>query len=112
MIHAIAKALRLPSEKIQSFNIVKQSIDARKKNDIKYIYVVDVILSSEVKDKESKIIKRSRNSNVSIADQSKYNFKPNGTMELKLRPVVVGTGPAGLYCAYLLAKHGYQPLVI
>ncbi|NLP34462.1 MAG: NAD(P)-binding protein, partial [Clostridiales bacterium] len=42
----------------------------------------------------------------------KYNFKPNGTMELKLRPVVVGTGPAGLYCAYLLAKHGYQPLVI
>lgn len=112
MIQAIAKALRLPAEQIQDYNIVKKSIDARKKNEVKYIYVVDVVLTFKLKEKESTVIKRSRNANVSTVDHTNYNFRPIGTRKLNSRPIVVGTGPAGLYCAYLLAKHGYQPLVI
>jgi len=112
MILAIAKALKLAPDKIQDYRIIKKSIDARKKNEIKFIYAVDVTLTSDLKEKENTIIKRSRNSNISVADQSKYSFSPSGSRKLRFRPIVVGTGPAGLYCAYLLAKHGYQPLVI
>ena len=111
MINAIAKALKLSPQKIVKYQIVRRSIDARK-SEIKYIYTVDVAISESHKEKETSIVKRCRNVNISIADQTKYNFKPSGTAPLSHRPVVVGTGPAGLYCAWLLAKNGYQPLVI
>lgn len=111
MLQAIAKALRVSPGKIQEYKIMKQSIDARK-NEIKYIYTVGVTLNVEDGKAEDSAVKHSRNTNVSIADETRYAFHPSGQKKLSHRPVVVGTGPAGLYCAWLLAKHGYQPLVI
>ena len=111
MLQAIAKALRLSPGRIRGYEIMKQSIDARK-NEIKYIYTVGVTLADANGESESAAVKHSRNTNVTIADSVKYSFYPTGRNQLLHRPVVVGTGPAGLYCAWLLAKHGYQPLVI
>lgn len=114
LIDGIGKALRLPKHKILDYKIIKKSIDARKKNNILYIYTVDVAIAVEEKENinEDTIIKRSKNVNVSIAKVSDYSFTPSGDVKLNGRPVVVGTGPAGLFCSWLLAKHGYQPLVI
>lgn len=114
LLEGIAKALRLPKNKIAEYKIIKKSIDARKKNNILFIYTVDVTISVIVNDhlNEQTIVKRSKNANVSIAKVSQYNFIPSGDLRLNERPVVVGTGPAGLFCSWLLAKHGYQPLVI
>ena len=109
---AIAAALRLPADNIASYTIKKKSIDARKKADIKYIYTVDVELVPELQKSEQEIMKKSRNSDVAIAEQQKYQYLPTGKEALHHRPVVIGTGPAGLFCALLLAKNGYQPLVI
>ncbi|HCR40366.1 MAG TPA: FAD-dependent oxidoreductase, partial [Lachnospiraceae bacterium] len=111
MLQAIAKALRLSPGRIRGYEIMKQSIDARK-NEIKYIYTVGVTLADANGESESAAVKHSRNTNVTIADPVKYSFHPTGRNPPLHRPVVVGTGPAGLYCAWLLAKHGYQPLVI
>lgn len=108
---AAAKALKITVTNIKNIIIIKKSIDARK-NEVKYIYTVDVELFPGPKEQETVIINRCKNINVSISKQEKYEFTPKGQEPLKSRPVVIGTGPAGLFTAYLLAKHGYQPLVV
>ena len=60
MTQAIAKALKLASKKIKSYQIIKKSIDARK-DIVKYIYTVDVVVSMEGKETESSIINRTHN---------------------------------------------------
>ena len=109
--HAIIKALKVNKNQIRSYQILKKSIDARKKNDIRYIYAVDVDI--DMNDKAQKnLVKKLRNQNITISDTVYYHFKPMGQKELRKRPVVIGTGPAGLFAAYMLAKEGYQPIVL
>jgi uncharacterized FAD-dependent dehydrogenase len=110
-VNAIASRLKLPPNKIKAYHIIKQSIDARKNDDIKYIYTVDVTILLDQKEKELAVVKHCKNVNV-ITDIEKYEFTPTGTKPLRGRPVIVGTGPAGLFCAWLLAKYGYRPFVI
>lgn len=112
LIGAIARALKVVPQKVKDFTIIKKSIDARKNSDIKYIFTVDVTIAIEAKENEPTIVRSSRNENVTIVEKTKYSFTPAGSMKLLHRPVVVGTGPAGLFCAWLLAKNGYQPLVV
>ncbi len=109
--NAIAKALRVASHKIEGYSIAKKSIDARRE-DIKYIYTVEVSMRLSGKENEELFISKSRNPNISTVQVEHYSFCPRGTQSLAHRPIVVGTGPAGLFTAYLLAKHGYQPLVV
>lgn len=102
-----AKMMHIEEGRIVDLTIVKKSIDARKKAEIKYIYAVDVAIL-----KEEQFIKRNRNQNIVVANNTLYSFAPTGTKPLKNPPVVVGTGPAGLFCAYMLAKEGYRPIVL
>lgn len=110
-IFAIAKALKLTPNKIKEYSLIRKSIDARK-GEIKFIYSVEVSVTLDNKENEASIIKRSKNVNVTIAEKSEYDFSVTGTNRLKNRPVVVGTGPAGLFAAWMLAKYGFTPLVI
>lgn len=104
---ALAKKLRIDISHIKSFSIKKQSLDARNKNEIFYVYAADVSLQDE-KD----ILRRNHSNDIEITPKEEYFFSVTGMKELKNRPVIVGSGPAGLFCAYLLAEHGYQPLII
>jgi len=108
---AAAKALKLQPAKIKGLNIIKKSIDARK-NEIKYIYAVEVSLTQDVKDSEKTLVNRARSENITISEQEQYQFHAAGVRKLQHRPVVVGTGPAGLFTALMLAKYGFQPLVV
>ena len=112
IISAIAKSLKLLPPQIVNYSIIKKSIDARKKDEIKYIYTIDVTIAAEHKEKEAAIVNRCRNENIIITQNTHYEYIPTGSNKLKARPVVVGTGPAGLFCAWLLAKNGFQPLVV
>lgn len=103
----IAKQLKISENEIISYAIVKKSIDARKKSDICYVYQVEIKVKDEIK-----IMKRIHNVNISIGEKPEYRFKPSGQEELKLRPVIIGSGPAGLFCALMLARNGYRPIVI
>ena len=109
--NAAAKALKLQASKIKEISIVKKSIDARK-SDVKYIYTIDILLTDGGQEKEKLIVSKCRNESVSLTEKSQYAFAPAGSNPLKLRPIVVGTGPAGLFAGWLLAKYGYQPLVV
>lgn len=92
----------LNTKELKSFKISKKSIDARKKTDVFYVYNVDIEIENEEKFLNSKNIKK-------IKD-IKYSF-PKGN-SLKLRPVIIGTGPAGLFAGLVLAQNGYNPVLL
>lgn len=106
LLGKIAKTLRISEIEIKSFQIRKQSIDARKKPDIKYVYTVDVEVTNE-----PQVWKKQKGNQASLVNEKPYLFPPKGTCKIKERPVIIGSGPAGLFCAYLLAQHGYRPMV-
>ncbi len=106
LLQKIAKTLRVSKEEILHYEIRKQSIDARKKPDLKYVYTVDVEVVHE-----RTVLKRQKGNQAVLVNEKPYQFPKSGENKLSHRPVIIGTGPAGLFCAYLLAKHGYQPRV-
>lgn len=99
--------LRIKEEELQQFTIIRQSIDARKKPDIFYSYTVDV----QVK-QEEKVYKKMKGKSVVKIEAEPYTFPTLGNKKLIHRPVVIGTGPAGLFCGYYLALHGYRPILL
>ena len=104
----VAKALTVREDEIIQLNIVKKSLDARKKPELFWIYTVDAELKASVNFK--RVFK---NKNVSSAPELKpYAMPKCGKKSMELPPVVVGMGPAGLFAAYLLAKKGFKPIVI
>lgn len=104
----VAKALSVREDEIIQLNIVKKSLDARKKPELFWIYTIDVQLKSSANFK--RVFK---NKNVSSAPELKeYQIPKCGKKTLEHPPVVIGMGPAGLFAAYLLAKRGFKPIVI
>ena len=96
----LAKALRVPVEEIKAYRIFKRSLDARKKDNIHYAYVVD----AEVKN-ENKILEKNKDKHISKTPDLAYHL-PKGENRPSKRPVVVGFGPAGMFAALLLAEMG------
>ena len=103
----VSKILRININDIKSITINKESIDARKKPNLFYIYEVDCEVLNE-----DKILKYNKNINVLKTPNEEYSFIPTGIKNLTNRPIVVGAGPAGLFCAYNLARFGYKPIII
>lgn len=106
LIKAITKALHIKSSQILEYKIAKKSIDARK-GTISFCYALDVKVAEE-----KKIISKVNNKNIMSTNVVKYIPAITGTQDEKLSPVVVGSGPAGLFCTYLLAMYGYRPVMI
>lgn len=104
-----AELLKLPVREIRSLRIVRQSIDARKKPELFYTYTVDV----DVKDEE-KLLRRFRGkeNQVGKAPDTAYQFPKPGKKRLEHPVVIAGMGPAGLFCGYFLALHGYRPVLL
>jgi len=102
----ICKKLNVLNEHINKVNIIKRSLDARKKNDIKITYSVDVICNNE-----KKILSRIHDKDIRLEEIKEVESIKHGAQELKSRPVVIGFGPAGIFAALTLARHGYKPIV-
>ena len=98
-----AKALRIPEGRIQSLTIRKKSLDARKKDDLKWIYTVGVTVDGD----EGKLLAKCKQA--SVVKPYHYDI-PKVVCET--RPVVVGFGPAGMFAALVLAYAGARPIVL
>lgn len=102
-----ARLLKISPSKVRSFKIVKRSVDARKKPDVKIVYTIDV----KVDGNEAKILKQSGCKRAALAPVSFYK-PPKAAHESVKTPVVVGFGPAGMFSALILALAGLKPLVL
>ena len=103
----IRKILKLNKNTPIDYEIFKRSIDARKKPDLYYVYSVNVHINNEMG-----LVERLKNKSVMIVEDKVYQVPECGDRILKNRPVVVGAGPAGLFCAYVLCEAGFSPIVI
>ncbi len=102
----LAQKLKLKSNDILSFKINKQSIDARDKPNLLYVYEIDVTVKNE-----KQILKKKNKDIIQTPDET-YKLPNHGENPLNHQIVIVGSGPAGLFAGYMLAKAGFKPLII
>lgn len=90
------------------FCVYKKSVDARKKDDIRFVCTVMA--------KTDAVLSRAQTDMIADAGFRPYDDRleevPSGNERLNARPLVVGGGPAGMFCALMLAERGYAPLLI
>ena len=105
----IRRELRLAPGEPVSWEIRKRSLDARKKPKLLYCYTIDVSVSEK---REQRIVSHADGRQIVPVTEQPYCFPPAGTHKLENPPVIIGTGPAGLFCGLLMARHGYRPLLL
>lgn len=103
----IERTLRIRPEELIEYSIEKQSIDARKKPQIFYVYTIHASVLQE-----KKVFKKGHSKNITIVEKKVYQFPFHAESTPADRPVIIGSGPAGLFCAYMLAEHGFAPILL
>ena len=108
MEKAIGAILATGKDTISSWNIVKKSFDAREKSSIRIIYAVDVELKKPLRN----LVGTKEWQPVGVEEGYSFPEGCVGAERSKRRVVIVGSGPAGLFCALLLAENGFAPLLL
>ena len=104
----ILKKLGIREDALISYEIRKQSIDARKKPELFYVYTVDVNVR-----KEAALKKKKKQSDILFLEKEKpYRITTQNDRRPDERPVIIGMGPAGLFCGLELARLGFRPLIL
>jgi uncharacterized FAD-dependent dehydrogenase len=109
----LARALGIKPADIGSWRILRKSLDARVKDHFQFVYAAEVRAPAD----ESQLVaqaRRKRHRDILVERHEEPAFQPPrlGSQPLRHRPVIVGSGPAGLVAGYFLAEQGYQPIVL
>lgn len=108
-----ASVLTVKSSEIQSMEILRRSLDARKKPELYYLYTVEVAVHNEKKVFERAVQNKKAKEMLSFSERISYQFpKPMNIQHANMRPIVIGAGPAGLFCTYSLALAGLRPILL
>ena len=99
----VSKLLHINVDEIKNLKINKKSLDARKKDNLFYVYEVDIEVENE-----KKLLRKYKSNDIFETPNEEYLFPPKKEID---QPIIIGCGPAGLFCAYILSLQGYNPII-
>ena len=99
----VSKLLHINVDEIKNLKINKKSLDARKKDNLFYVYEVDIEVENE-----KKLLRKYKSNDIFETPNEEYLFPPKKEID---QPIIIGCGPAGLFCAYILSEQGYNPII-
>lgn len=97
---------------LTDMEIIKESIDARDKKDIKFVYSVDFRAVTRQNPRQHVTIPKTKKNGLEDAPDMRYQEVPSGDKTMAHRPVIVGFGPCGMFAGLVLAKRGYAPIIL
>ncbi len=103
----VRKILKIDKEQLLSLEIARKSIDARKKEELSFVYTIYARTRQE-----QKVLKKIHGTQVSLVKDKNYTLPDKGSLKSDIPPIIAGSGPAGLFCGYMLSKMGYAPIII
>ncbi len=109
---AVRERLKISAQELVSLSIFRRGFDARKKSDIHFIYTLDVVTT----DNAAVLARAQRNpklaAHTTLTPDTAYQFVTRAPDKNFKRPVVIGTGPCGLFAALNLAQMGFKPIIL
>ncbi len=103
---SIAKKLNIKEKEIIKYEIKKKSLDARKNHKLSFVYEFNVLINNE-----EKYLLNNKNQDIFKSPIEEYKFQVKGDKKINNEISIIGAGPAGLFCAYVLAENGYKPVI-
>jgi len=108
LVAAILRRLAIKRDALRGFTIFRRGVDARRPGPVSFIYTLDVDLADE-----AAILKRLKHvRTVGLSPDTTYRFVARAPATLALRPIVIGTGPCGLFAGLTLAQMGFRPIIL
>jgi len=105
---AILKRLGISVEELVAYTIFRQGHDARKRDAISLVYTLDV----ETKNQQVILARLKNDPHISLTPDTTYHFVTQASGNITERPVVIGTGPCGLFAGLILAQMGFRPIIL
>ncbi|MGZ5011676.1 MAG: NAD(P)/FAD-dependent oxidoreductase, partial [Methylobacter sp.] len=106
--NAILDRLGISAEELITYTIFRQGFDARKRNAILFVYTLDIETTNE-----QAILNRLQDDpHISLTPDNTYHFVTQAPKNLTSRPVIIGTGPCGLFAGLILAQMGFRPIIL
>ena len=103
VLNEVIKNYKIAKENIMEWHISKKSIDARKKDDVHFAYSLDIALKNE-----DNLLKNKNISKVIKIEPPEIIAKLNKCVQ----PIIIGSGPSGLFAALTFIKNGYKPIIV
>jgi uncharacterized protein len=107
---AVVARLGVRDDEIEALTIARRGYDARKRSAILLVYSVDVALKAA---REAALLKQfAKDNQITATPDTTYKFVAKAPANLPHRPIVIGTGPCGIFAALILAQMGFRPLIV
>lgn len=105
----LAAVLGTPADQIR-WRLLRKSLDTREKSDIHFVVSVEV----QTPDEQASLRNAETQSDATVESYAEppYSMPEPGPSPMRHRPVIVGSGPGGLFAGCILAEHGYRPIVL
>ncbi|MEM8614995.1 MAG: NAD(P)/FAD-dependent oxidoreductase [Cyanobacteria bacterium P01_H01_bin.105] len=105
---AVLKKLHLKAADMTRYTVFKRSYDARKRENIRLVYIVDV----ETPKQKQLLSRFKKDPHIKPTPDTRYHFVAKAPQALAHRPVVIGNGPCGIFAGLLLAQMGFKPIIL